>query len=193
MCTTVSVGRTSAFVGNLVSCGEIFFHLARADSVLFQNLRGSIVCFISYQIYVYVHVSSVCNLSFLVARNEIERNKASMCHYLDQIYLLEWWMRRLATSSGPFYTAVFCRPKIFHQNFSTRPTTQGVWGIESWAFYTFCDKSIQNGSYEERQHVRYQRVIVKCSKMWKFALLVKEKGRFWCTNIHMSRKKSYMG
>ena len=90
MCATVSVGETSAFRGNLVSCVENLFHLARADLALFQNLRRSIVCCIFSQIDVYVHVSSVCNLSFLVARNEIERNKAFMCHYLDQIYLLEW-------------------------------------------------------------------------------------------------------
>ena len=174
MWITLFDGDASKFCSCRLSRVKNFFCLQKSETFQFLNMRGSIGCYILSRIYIHSDTCTFCDSSNSVTRSEIESNETMKLHQRNQNIFQTRQKRWSMTRSDLIIRIIFCRRKIFFENFSTRPTRQRPYGLVFAAFRTFCYKSIQNGCYGNIQHVQYRWWMGKCSKTWKFALFVKE-------------------
>ena len=189
MYTIVCDESTATFRWSLASRVENFFRLQKIDASSDLDMNGWFTCASRILICILLFVGGFCDLSISLSRNGIGIIEAITYQNLNQIISIDHRKRRLATWSDPILRIFFCRPKIFFQKFSTRPTRQGLHDTIPTLFRTFHWKSIQNRCYGETEHIRYRRSIGELPKKWEFALFVKEKGRKGCKNIRQRWKE----
>ena len=150
MYTIVYDESTATFRWSLASRVENFFCLQRIDAFSVLDMRKWIICASRILICIFFLVGGFCDLSISLSRNGIGIIEAITYQNLNHIISIDDRKRRLSTRSDPIVRIFFCRPKIFFQKFSTRPTRQGLYGTFSKPFRAFCWKSIQNGCYGDR-------------------------------------------
>ena len=177
-------GTWSSVVGN-------FFRVQKTDSLLLWDISWSITCITRIHICVFLHAGAFCILSNMVTRNEIVSIFAFTDKYLNQIMSFDRQKIQVVNCLSSIGRIFFGRPKISFAKFSSRPARKRVCDIVLASFRSACLKSIQNRARGDTQHVRYWRLIVISSKLQKFTLLVKEKGRNWFASIWWNRTRVY--